>query len=74
MAGDNLLGAVVRRHARRPSHLTDPVPGLASIVAVQGVFGLMTGYVWARYRNIWIPILIHVVTNLVYGDLLFDGI
>ncbi|MGP3916903.1 lysostaphin resistance A-like protein [Nonomuraea sp. 10N515B] len=66
-----LLFAVM--HAGRVD-LTDPVPGLASIVAVQGVFGLMTGYLWARYRNIWIPILIHVVTNLVYVDLLLDGI
>ncbi|RJL33091.1 CPBP family intramembrane glutamic endopeptidase [Bailinhaonella thermotolerans] len=47
--------------------------GLASMVAVQGVFGLMQGYLWARYRNIWAVILVHVVVNLVYVDMLIQG-
>lgn len=44
--------------------------GLAGLVAFQGVFGLMQGYLWSRYRNIWVIIAIHVVVNLVYVDLL----
>ncbi|MBB3728966.1 CPBP family intramembrane glutamic endopeptidase [Nonomuraea dietziae] len=44
--------------------------GLASVVAAQGLFGLMQGCLWARYRNIWVIILIHVVVNLVYVDML----
>lgn len=47
-----------------------PVLGLASIVAFQGVFGLMQGYLWSRYRNIWAIILIHVIVNLIYVDML----
>jgi membrane protease YdiL (CAAX protease family) len=46
--------------------------GLCTIVAVQGVLGLLLGYLWSRYRNIWIPITIHTLTNLVYVDLLRD--
>ncbi|GAB3425502.1 hypothetical protein GCM10027569_62930 [Flindersiella endophytica] len=44
--------------------------GLASIVAFQGVFGLMQGYLWSRYRNLWAVIVVHVAVNLVYLDLL----
>jgi uncharacterized protein len=55
-------------HLNRLSSL-GPMLGLASIVAFQGVFGLMQGYLWSRYRNIWAVIVIHVVVNLVYVDL-----
>lgn len=44
--------------------------GIASVVAAQGMFGLMQGYLWARYRNIWVIILIHAIVNLVYVDML----
>lgn len=44
--------------------------GLATIVAAQGTFGLMQGYLWSRYRNLWAPIAIHIVVNLVYVDLI----
>ncbi|WP_327092368.1 CPBP family intramembrane metalloprotease [Nonomuraea sp. NBC_01738] len=44
--------------------------GIASVVAAQGMFGLMQGYLWARYRNIWVIILIHTIINLVYVDML----
>ncbi|TDQ54237.1 CPBP family intramembrane glutamic endopeptidase [Actinorugispora endophytica] len=44
--------------------------GLASLAAFQGVFGLMQGYLWARYRNIWVLVAVHAVVNLVYVDLL----
>ncbi|MFC4060871.1 CPBP family intramembrane glutamic endopeptidase [Planomonospora corallina] len=47
--------------------------GLASMVAFQGVFGLMAGYLWSRYRNLWAPIGVHVLVNLVYVDLLLEG-
>ena len=48
------------------------VTGVAGALAVQGVFGLMQGVLWARYRNIWVIVAIHVVTNLVYVDMLFS--
>ncbi|GAB3960451.1 hypothetical protein GCM10029978_009760 [Actinoallomurus acanthiterrae] len=50
----------------------DPLLGLTSIVAVQGMFGLMQGYLWARYRNFWVIVFIHVVTNLVFVPLLIE--
>ncbi|GAA3198401.1 CPBP family intramembrane glutamic endopeptidase [Nonomuraea roseoviolacea] len=54
------------------SHISAAAPllGVASIVAFQGVFGLMQGYLWARYRNIWAVILIHTLSNLVYVPML----
>lgn len=36
---------------------------VAAAVVIQGSFGLMLGYLWSRYRNIWICILIHALTN-----------
>ena len=39
--------------------------GLCTIVAFQGVFGLMLGYLWSRYRNIWVIVFIHALTNLI---------
>ncbi|GGM95099.1 hypothetical protein GCM10010106_49850 [Thermopolyspora flexuosa] len=44
--------------------------GLATIVAFQGVFGLMLGHLWARYRNFWAIVFVHTVTNLVYVPML----
>ena len=44
--------------------------GLATIVAFQGVFGLMLGYLWARYRNFYAIVFVHAVTNLVYVPML----
>ncbi|WP_067830153.1 CPBP family intramembrane glutamic endopeptidase [Actinomadura kijaniata] len=44
--------------------------GLATVVAYQGLFGVMQGYLWSRYRNIWVPIAVHTAVNLVYIDLL----
>lgn len=54
------------------SHIPPAAPalGVATIVAFQGVFGLMQGYLWARYRNIWAVILIHTLVNLVYVPIL----
>lgn len=45
---------------------------LATIVAVQGTFGVMQGYLWSRYRNIWAPIAIHIAVNLIYLDMLIS--
>jgi CAAX protease family protein len=44
--------------------------GLATIVAVQGTFGILQGYLWSRYRNLWAPIAIHIAINLIYLDFL----
>ncbi|WP_188195946.1 CPBP family intramembrane glutamic endopeptidase [Nonomuraea sp. SYSU D8015] len=48
----------------------DPLLGMATIVAFQGMFGLMQGYLWARYRNVWMIIFMHVIINLVYVPML----
>ncbi|WP_157250341.1 CPBP family intramembrane glutamic endopeptidase [Nonomuraea typhae] len=50
----------------------DPLLGIATIIAFQGVFGLLTGYLWSRYRNLWVPVFIHVVTNLVFVQMLLN--
>ncbi|MEV0645054.1 type II CAAX endopeptidase family protein [Phytomonospora sp. NPDC050363] len=42
---------------------TDPVANIAGVIAFQGLFGLFVGSLWARYRNIWIVIAVHTVTN-----------
>lgn len=59
-----------------PSHVSAGAVGvgLATIVAVQGTFGLLQGYLWSRYRNLWAPIAIHVVINLIYVDFLADAL
>ncbi|GAA3130545.1 hypothetical protein GCM10010466_21490 [Planomonospora alba] len=61
--------------AMHVSHLKagDVGAGLAAMVARQGMDGLMLGYLWSRYRNLWAPIGVHVVVNLVYVDLLIEG-
>lgn len=51
-------------------HPAGVATGIAGALAVQGVFGLMQGVLWARYRNVWVIIAIHAATNLVYLDLL----
>lgn len=67
----SLLFAVMHLDRVRPEAIGI---GLASIVAYQGMFGLMQGYLWSRYRNIWIVIGVHLVINLVYVDLLFGAL
>ncbi|MFI7438454.1 lysostaphin resistance A-like protein [Nonomuraea indica] len=68
--GSSLLFALMHTSHVRPDAL---LPGLAGIVAFQGVFGLMLGYLWSRYRNIWAITLIHVISNLVLVPLLLGG-
>ncbi|MFI9553814.1 lysostaphin resistance A-like protein [Nonomuraea endophytica] len=52
----------------------NPLLGVATIIAFQGVFGLLTGYLWSRYRNLWVPVFVHVVTNLVFVQMLLDAL
>lgn len=37
--------------------------GVAIVIANQGVFGIACGYLWSRYRRLWLPILLHLSTN-----------
>lgn len=60
-------------HIASHVHASTLAVDLATIVAVQGTFGVMQGYLWSRYRNIWAPIVIHIAVNLVYLDLLVVG-
>ncbi|MEU7456253.1 CPBP family intramembrane glutamic endopeptidase [Streptosporangium roseum] len=67
-----ILASALLFSAMHVSHI-DPEAigvGIASVVAAQGMFGLMQGYLWGRYRNIWVIILIHTIVNLVYVDML----
>jgi uncharacterized protein len=43
--------------------LGPPVLTLAQVIAVQGVAGLLYGYLWMRYRNVWLVILLHTGVN-----------
>ncbi|MFC4908611.1 CPBP family intramembrane glutamic endopeptidase [Actinomadura gamaensis] len=49
-----------------------PLLGVATIVAVQGMFGLMLGYVWSRFRAMWAVVTIHVAANLVFVPMLVE--
>lgn len=47
------------------SHSTGLAPDLAvtTVIASQGVTGLVLGYLWSRYRRLWACILVHVALN-----------
>lgn len=36
---------------------------VAQVIVVQGTFGAFVGVLWWRYRNFWMPVLAHLVTN-----------
>ncbi|SDX97665.1 CPBP family intramembrane glutamic endopeptidase [Thermoactinomyces sp. DSM 45892] len=36
---------------------------IATVISNQGITGVFLGYLWSRYRNIWILILIHGIIN-----------
>ncbi|HEV7949256.1 MAG TPA: CPBP family intramembrane glutamic endopeptidase, partial [Glaciihabitans sp.] len=36
---------------------------IAAVIVVQGSFGLMLGYMWSKYRNLWVVILAHIIAN-----------
>lgn len=35
----------------------------AAVIAIQGTFGLVAGYLWSRYRNIWLTVALHAGLN-----------
>ena len=43
----------------------DAVLALAAVLTLQGSGGLMLGYLWSRYRNIWMNMLFHTALDLV---------
>lgn len=47
------------------SHSAGLEPDLAvtTVIASQGVTGLVLGYLWSRYRRLWACILVHVALN-----------
>ncbi|GAA4897723.1 CPBP family intramembrane glutamic endopeptidase [Streptomonospora salina] len=71
-----LIGSLLFALMHAGSHLDGGASwvGIASLVAYHGMFGLMQGYLWARYRNIWVLIAIHAVVNLVYVDFLVQAV
>ena len=36
---------------------------IAAVIVVQGSFGFMLGYLWSRYRNLWLIITAHIIVN-----------
>lgn len=38
---------------------------LAAVVAFQGAFGLFAGYLWSRYKNLAVNVLMHTALNVV---------
>ena len=36
---------------------------IAAVIIVQGSFGIMLGYLWSKYRNLWLIIAAHVLAN-----------
>lgn len=36
---------------------------LATVISNQGITGIFLGYLWSRYRNVWVLILIHGIMN-----------
>lgn len=36
---------------------------IAAAIVVQGSFGFMLGYLWSRYRNLWLAIAAHAIAN-----------
>ncbi|WP_244199511.1 CPBP family intramembrane glutamic endopeptidase [Amycolatopsis thailandensis] len=59
-----LLSAALFAWLHLPTHGQGSLPlTLGAIVAFQGFFGLFTGYLWSRYRNLWAPIAAHTTMN-----------
>lgn len=36
---------------------------IVAVIAQQGTFGIISGYLWSRYRRLWAPILCHILAN-----------
>ncbi|RSM76943.1 CPBP family intramembrane metalloprotease [Amycolatopsis sp. WAC 01375] len=61
-----LLTSLLFAWLHLPTHGQGSLPlTLGAIVAFQGFFGLFTGYLWSRYRNLWAPIAAHTAMNTV---------
>jgi membrane protease YdiL (CAAX protease family) len=61
-----IVSALVFALMHLPSHSQGGFgPTLAVIVVFQGTFGLFTGYLWSRYRNIYVLIGAHSIVNTV---------
>ncbi|MFD0814958.1 CPBP family intramembrane glutamic endopeptidase [Amycolatopsis umgeniensis] len=59
-----LLASLLFAWLHLPTHGQGSLPlTLGAIVAFQGFFGLFTGYLWSRYRNLWAPIAAHTAMN-----------
>ncbi|QVQ51241.1 CPBP family intramembrane metalloprotease [Spiractinospora alimapuensis] len=50
-------------HVASHQALGTPALILAQVLAVQGVSGLLYGYLWSRYRNLWVIIILHTGIN-----------
>ncbi len=59
-----LLASLLFAWLHLPTHGQGGLPlTLGAIVAFQGMFGVFTGYLWSRYRNLWAPIAAHTAMN-----------
>jgi membrane protease YdiL (CAAX protease family) len=47
---------------------------VASVVTVQGSVGVMWGYLWSRYRNAWLQVLLHTLTDGIGFTLIVAGL
>lgn len=50
-------------HGQADSALAGLPLTLGAIIVFQGVFGLFLGYLWSRYRNVWVLIAAHSIIN-----------
>jgi membrane protease YdiL (CAAX protease family) len=53
--------------------LLDLVLALSEVFAAQVTFGFFAGYLWARYRNAWINVLLHLIFDAIPLVLLVAG-
>lgn len=43
----------------------DIILALAAVIAIQGSGGFILGYLWSRYRNLWVNVLFHTALDMV---------
>ncbi|GAA3751813.1 CPBP family intramembrane glutamic endopeptidase [Salinactinospora qingdaonensis] len=69
----SLLYALASLIAAEPP--AGPLLAVAMAVAVQGAAGLLYGYLWSRYRNIWVNFLFHAGVSVlaIYPELTVGG-
>lgn len=62
-------GIVLASFAFALMHLGDDRQGkgllveIAAVIIVQGSFGIMLGYLWSKYRNLWLIFAAHILAN-----------